>query len=341
MTTNNQLDVLVNEAKKELADNDNARASIDSIRDYIVAPKTSPKIKACLNSILENVSNSAKLNEGVSHLRETLHKEIEQQEEKVDQYHHEKDLAKEAAWIGVGIVSTIVATATTGGILLAVIATIGLGAAVVDFTIKMPREMNERSKLDPEYKKLGVLGKSMLIAKEIKKDPIKVTASAVTLAGAAILLAVLFAPALIHAAPIIVAVVAAASLTVGVGMLVKAVYEYSQKAKQVIQQLETSISEINHLLENTEALQTGVNDKEKNPQENLENKNIDTSTETETKPTKDFKQVLSDNKIKVPRPETTVTKKEEGPPKQTDNTEKKSNQTDVDENKDGNRGPHP
>ncbi|MBT4803938.1 MAG: hypothetical protein HON78_02920 [Legionellales bacterium] len=341
MNTDNQLDDLVNEAKKELASSDLLRTTIDSLRDSIVDPETPPEIKNSLSSILKNVNNSGGLNKGVSYLREALHKEIEQQEEKVDQYHNEKDLAKEAAWIGVGIAATIVATAATGGTLLAVITIIGLSAAVVDFTIKMPREMNERSKLDPEYKKLGTLGKSMLIAKEIKKDPIKVTASAVTLAGAATLLAVIFVPAMIHAAPIIVAAVAAVLLTIGVGMLANAAYKYSQKEKQGIQQLETSISETNHLLESTKGLQTGINDQEKNTQNNLENKNINTSKKTETKQTKSFEQVLSDSKIKVTQPETSVKKDENGPQKQTDNTEKKSNQVDADGNNDENRGPHP
>ncbi|MBT4885303.1 MAG: hypothetical protein HON55_04035 [Legionellales bacterium] len=380
MTVNiNDLNTQVDEAKKGFASNDNARATIDSLRDSIVNPETPPEITKELSSIISNASDPEKLAAAIGDLNDTLDERIKEQEEKVDQYHNEKDLAKEAAWIGVGIAAVIIGVAT-GGALLAVTVVVGLTAAVVDLAIKIPRETHEKNESKDEYKSLGPFGKASFIVKEMKEDKLKVAASAITLVGAAVLLMAVFSPAIILAAPAIIPAVSGVLLAIGAGLLAKTAYTYSQKEKQSTQQLETSISETNKLLESTEVLQTGASNKENNTPEILEeNENIDTSEKSAANQneTKDFEQALLDTNIsvkaksdgedletkttekssgknqdeslftkaldanEVPRPETSVKKDEGDSQKQPDNAQKTPEQGDESEGEGETRGPHP
>lgn len=133
--------------------------------------------------------------------------------------------AKKAAYVALGIATTIVAAAATGGTILLACAVVGLALAVSDLAVNMPAEAyGDLKEKYPKIQDAPLSEKISKTAESMMQKPLTLGVSALTLTGSVILLTILFSPALIMTAPITLPVVCSILL---VGAAITAVQVYS------------------------------------------------------------------------------------------------------------------
>ena len=127
-------------------------------------------------------------------------------EQKITEIVDKTDFYTEALFVAITIIVTAGAILTAAGPAVLAASCVGLVLGVLDITFRLPNDVHKLHKKNDEYKSKSATEKIIFITNEIKNDKVKLGASIVSLTGGILLFAVLFSPALISAAPVLIPV---------------------------------------------------------------------------------------------------------------------------------------